>query len=87
MDVGELLEPVADAVAPDPLSALRTPPKSPEKFQDDDDDESDEQPDEDEEEEEGCPSKSGKKINRPRREWTELGFLGQKRKTGFRYQD
>ena len=73
MDVGEMLEPVEDAEAPDPLSAPRTPPKYHEKFQYDVEEESDEEPDEDEEEEDG-PSKSGKKINRPRREWTELCY-------------
>ena len=73
MDVGEMLEPVDDAEAPDPLSAPRTPPKSPQKFQDDDVEDSDEEADEDEEEEERGPSKSGKKIIRTRRQWTELG--------------
>ena len=80
MDVGKMLEPVDDAEAPDPQSAPRTPPKSPEKFQDDDVEESDAEPDEDEEEEERGPSKRGKKINRPRREWTELGLWDRNEK-------
>jgi hypothetical protein len=50
MDVGKMLEPVDDAEAPDPLSAPRTPPKSPEKFQNDDVEESNEEADDDEEE-------------------------------------
>ena len=75
-----MLEPVDDAEAPDPLSAPRTPPKSPEKFQDDEEEESDEEADEDEEEEECGPSKRGKKIHRPRREWTELGYWDRNEK-------
>ena len=75
-----MLEPVDDTEAPDPLSAPRTPPKSPEKNQDEFEEESDEEADDDEEEEDLGPSKSGKKINRPRREWTELGYWDRNEK-------
>ena len=80
MGVGEMIEPVDDTEAPNPLSAPRTPPKSPEKFQDDDVEESDEEEDKEEEEEMRSPSKRGKKIDRPRREWTELGYWDRNEK-------
>ena len=75
-----MLEPVDDTEAPDPLSAPRTPPKSPEKIQDEFEEENDEEADDDEEEEDLGPSKRGKKIHRPRREWTELGYWDRNEK-------